>query len=162
MQLHQVLDDGQPEAQTTEAALRTRVLLPKPVEHVRQELRRDAGAGVVNHDRRLGAGALQPQLHAARLRRELDGVRQQVPDDLLQAIGVARDGADALVDDRVDADLLRVGRRRHGFDRLAHDIWQADLLDVEPERAAVEPSHVQQVFDQPGLRAGVPLDRLDG
>ena len=32
------------------------------------------------------------------LRRELDGVRQQVPDDLLQAIGIARDRADARIE----------------------------------------------------------------
>ena len=34
-------------------------------------------------------GALQPHLHASAAGRELDRVAQQVPDDLLEAMGIA-------------------------------------------------------------------------
>ena len=65
--------------------------------------------------------ALQPHLDAALLRRELDRVRQQVPDHLLQSIRVARDRADARIDDGLDAHALRVGRRLHRRDRVVDD-----------------------------------------
>src|SRR5580765_5541346 len=122
VQVHQVLDDGETEAEAAESPLATGVFLTKPVEHVRQEFRRDARARVADDDRGVAVGLLEPHFHTPVVRRELDRVRQQVPDDLLQAAGVAGDDAQAPVDKGFNADVLGVGGGRHRLDRLAHDL----------------------------------------
>src|SRR6185436_15635517 len=63
VQVHQVLDDGETEAEAAESPLAAGVFLAKPVEYVRQEFRRDARAGVADDDRGVAVGALQPHFH---------------------------------------------------------------------------------------------------
>ena len=60
------------------------------VEHVRQELRLDARAGVLHRQDGSRRVRVEPDGDRAVRRRELHRVRQQVPDDLLQPIRVAR------------------------------------------------------------------------
>ena len=50
-----------------------------------------------------------PDLHTAALRRELDGVREEVPDDLLQAGRIARHQAGARVDDDLEPHAFGIG-----------------------------------------------------
>ena len=102
--------------------------------------------------------------HAARaaVRRELDGVRQQVPDrpaaaaagspytePSASASATTRPGCPCAsaagwiaADCRVDDD-----RESHG-------------LHIEPELAGDDARHVEQILDELRLRVGVPLDRL--
>src|SRR5438128_3708762 len=73
-----------------EAAVRARaraVALAERLEDVRNELRRDPDARVGDDDLDARLGARETHAHAAARRRELDRVREQVPDDLLQTIG---------------------------------------------------------------------------
>jgi hypothetical protein len=65
--------------------------LAETVEYERQELRRDALAGVVHRDLDLVPVACHGDAHAAALGRELHCIGQQVPDDLLQAGEVGSD-----------------------------------------------------------------------
>src|SRR5262245_34516506 len=113
MQVHQVFDDGDTEAEAAESPLAAGVFLAKPVEDVRQEFRRDARARVADHDRGVAVRPLHPHHHTPVVRRELDRVRQQVADDLLQAIGVAGDDAHAALDNSFDADVLGELGRAH-------------------------------------------------
>ena len=112
VQLDQVLDDGQaePEAAVARAWLELSAWRKRS-----KTCGRNSGAMPlpvsVTTISTCGVHALQPHLHAAAARRELDGVREQVPDDLLQAVGVARDGAGPRVEDRLQADALGLGRR---------------------------------------------------
>ena len=111
VQLDDVADDRQAQAEAAGLARRAGVGLAEPLEHERQELRLNADAGVADDDLDVRVDALEPHLHAAALRRELDGVRQQVPDHLLQAIGIAGDRADARIEQRLHPHALRVGGR---------------------------------------------------
>ena len=72
----------------------------------------------------------QAHLHPAVLRRELDRIAQQVPDDLLQAIGVARRSAARRDRQQLQADLLGI---RRGLHRLGGGPDDAAEVDV-PER----------------------------
>ena len=91
VQLDEALHDRQPEAEAAVLARRRRVALPEPLEQVRNELRLDADAGVGHADLDVGVHALEQDLDLAVLRRELDGVGQQVPDDLLKPARIAGD-----------------------------------------------------------------------
>jgi hypothetical protein len=69
------------------------VSLAEAVENVGQELAADADARVLHSDFHLRLDDLGLDHYLPALGRELDGVGEQVPDDLLEAVGVALDGA---------------------------------------------------------------------
>ena len=83
-------DDRQAEAHAAVATARTGVALAETLEHVRQEIRLDAGPRVGDRDFHLRARPPQAELDGAAFGRELDRIREQVPDDLLQPIGSPR------------------------------------------------------------------------
>src|SRR5437588_7617325 len=66
------------------------VSLSKAIEDMRQELRADAFTVVTDGDFNLGIRAFHLNFHVAVNRSELNGIREQVPDDLLQTIGVSQ------------------------------------------------------------------------
>src|SRR5207247_2382683 len=101
----------QAEAQTSLGAGRTVFGLPEAVEDNRQEPGRDPDARVADDDLDVRVHALEVNLHAPALRRELDGVHQQVPHDLLQAIGVAGGRPGARVEHGLQPNVLRVRGR---------------------------------------------------
>ena len=106
------------------------------------------------------AGAWTRSVHAAALGRELDGVREQVPDHLLQAVRVARD-LDRAVGSTVASRLtrLRVGGDAHRLDRPASTTGPS--VDASARRGAAsrdDPAHVEEVLDELRLRARAPLD----
>ena len=104
----------------------------------------------------------QRHVDASALRRELHGVREQVPDDLLQPVGVAdhahaRASMSAL--DRRSAwpARRRPDRRRSPLD----DGREVDRRDVEPQLAGDDARDVEEVLDEAHLRAGVALDAAE-
>ena len=76
VQLDEVADDGEAEAEAAVAPGDGRVGLAEAVEDVREELGRDSLAGVGDRDLRLAVGPLEPHLHPAAGGGELDGVRR--------------------------------------------------------------------------------------
>ena len=153
VQLDEVPHDREPEAEPAVHARGRAVGLPEALEDVRQELGRDALAGVARptistceFTRR------ERDLHAAALRRELDRVRQQVPDDLLQPVGVAGDERRRAGRARLEADALGVGGGPHRLDRRLDHGRELDRLHVEPQLAGDDPRHVEQVLDELRLR----------
>ena len=52
-------------------------------------------------------------------------------------------------------------RRPHRLDRRLDDRGRIDRLDVEPQLAGDDAAHVEQVLDELGLDARVPLDDLE-
>src|SRR5215510_2007735 len=91
MQLDQVFDESKAEAEAAVPSGARRVGLSEAVKDVRQEISADAFARVGHGDANVRIHALQARFDAASLRRELDGVGEQVPDHLLQAGGVTSD-----------------------------------------------------------------------
>ena len=99
--------------------------------------------------------------HTPAGRRELDRVREQVPDHLRQPVGVADERADSAVEFGVDPDRLGIGRRANRLDCTPHQIEQPHRPRFEPELAADRPRHVEQVVHQPRLCARIAIDGLD-
>jgi hypothetical protein len=85
------------------------VCLPEALEHMGQELGPDADTGVADAYFDVAIHALQPYAHPAVFRRELDRIRQQVPDDLLQPAQVAGNRSNGPVERLLEADALGVG-----------------------------------------------------
>ena len=97
------------------AARSRRVALAEPVEDVREQIGGDAVAGIAHRDFRRRARLPRSHRHAPAPRRELDGIADEIGDDLLKTIGIPaqRHRLDVLFDldplllggrpDRVDA-----------------------------------------------------------
>ena len=109
---HVPRDDRQAEAEAAVAARGAAVGLTEPIEDVRQELGRDAGAGVAHRDFDVVAVGRRADVHVALLRRELDGVGDHARQHLVQALGIAVDRRQAVRDVLADRDLLEARRRR--------------------------------------------------
>ncbi len=89
MQLDDMTHDCQSQAHPGMGACAAAVCLPKAVEHVGQELRRDADACVRDLNANLCLGLFQLHIDTTAGRCELDRVGQQVPDHLLQPVRIA-------------------------------------------------------------------------
>ena len=134
--------------------------LAEAVEHVGQEIGGDALPGVLHDDDRRRGGALQPHLDASAARRELDGVRQQVPDHLLQAVGIRVHGPALRLQRGVEHDALALGGGTDGVQRGLDDGGRLHRAHVQAQLAGDDARDVQQVLDELALRACVALDGL--
>src|SRR5438552_3295210 len=81
----------------------------KAIEDSGEHVGRDANAGVPYNDLRMGVGTLHLDAHRAALGGELDRVREQVLDDLMETSRIAAHRHDALIEPNVEDDLLRFG-----------------------------------------------------
>ena len=145
--------------------MRTRqraVGLAEPVEGVLEELGRHALPGVPHLDLERVVAVTERDGHAAARRRELDRVRDQVPDDLLDAVGIAQDPvllARMVVEAHLD--LLAFGGEAHRVHRGPDHGGERRRLQGQPELAGDDARDVEQVVDQLGLRRHVALDHLE-
>ena len=135
VQLDEMAHDREAEA---EAAILTRaraLRLAEAIEDVRQELHTDAGARVRNDDARLAWPRLEGHVDAAARRRELDRVRQEVPDDLLEPVRIDQGGRGRRRQMRAEHDVLAVGGRADAVDGALDDAAQVHRPHVETEPA---------------------------
>src|SRR5262249_61098100 len=93
MHLDQLARDRQSEAQPSILARETAVGLSKTLEDMRQELGRNAGAAVADHDLEVRTNVMQPDIHQAVAGSEADRIREQIPDHLLKTVGVPQNRA---------------------------------------------------------------------
>ena len=93
---------------------------------------------------------------------ELDGVGEQVPDDLLQAVRVAGDGARRRVQHGLHADALGLGRRPHRVQSRLHHGREVHRPHVQAQLAGDDARDVEDVGDELALGARVAVDGLDG
>src|SRR5437868_3306294 len=91
MQFYQVPHDRQSQPQTAMLSRTTAFGLPETIKDVRQKLCSDSQAGIADLDDDAGLHAFHRHLDASTTWRELDRVRQQIPGNLLQSIGITRD-----------------------------------------------------------------------
>src|SRR5919204_10165 len=129
------------------------VALAEAVEDVGEEVGVDAGARVRDRHLGLAVRARESHAHAPARGRELDGVREEVPEDLLQALGVARDLRGRVVEARLNLDLFGLRGGAHRLDGGAHDRAQLDAPRVETHLPRDDARHVEQVVDDLLLRA---------
>src|SRR6185312_4698449 len=78
MQLDEMLDDRQPEAEAAMSARDRSIPLTKPIEHKGQELGFDAHPRILDSDFDVGIHSFEDDIDAPVRRRELHGIRQKV------------------------------------------------------------------------------------
>ena len=157
MRLGNLAHDGQAEPEAGVVPGGRGIGLPERLEDVRQKQRVDADAGVVHDDQRLHRRVRQRHGDAAGVG-EFHGVGQQIPDRLLQAIRVGTDEMRRRVHAHLDAKPLGVSRRHRHVDRLFDDLGRVDQRQLQPELARDDARHVEQIFDEPCLSSGVPVE----
>ncbi len=109
VQFDQFARDRQAEAEPAIGTVRHAVIgTAEALEHVRQEIGTDAAAGVADFDLRVPLRRVRVHVDLSALRRELDGIRQQIPEHLTQTSRIA-----AHRDVRIECD----GRRNR------HALW---------------------------------------
>ena len=110
----------------------------------------------------IAARAAIPSGHAPAGLGELHRVREQVPDDLLHAVGVAHHPR--RVGRRTACSIAIPLRARRPATTtsiaVSATVAEIDRLHLEPQLAAHDPRHVEHVVDQAGLRDGVAVDDL--
>src|SRR4029434_3859798 len=82
VQLHDVTDYSETETETGVRARRPAVALPKSIEHERQHRRIDPFTGIGDRDFHVAVPPADADSHFSAAGRELDRVRQKIPDDL--------------------------------------------------------------------------------
>src|ERR1700759_4981548 len=83
-------DNGQPQPQPAVFPCGAAVGLTETVKDIRQKLSIDTGPGVADRDFKVRFDALKLHLYLSASGRELDGVGEQIPDDLLEPNRVAQ------------------------------------------------------------------------
>ncbi len=128
---------------------RRAVHLAEALEDVRQLALRDADAVVLDADEVTLGLALDAHHDAPVLRRELDRVGEQVPQDLLEPQGVGAHRGHRLGQGREQQpDAARLGHQPDRLDRALDHLRERDGLQVQRERPALEPGDVEQVVDE--------------
>src|ERR1041385_638349 len=148
----------------SEAAVRARrraIALSEALEDVWAEVRADAGASVF--DRHFGVAVHVRQLYAdaTAFGRELDGIGEEVPENLLQAFRVAGD-LRGVVESRLKLYLFGARGGAHGLDRRAQDCAKLDAPHVQAHLPRNDARHVEQVVDDLLRRACFALNAFDG
>src|SRR5262249_19364513 len=130
---------SQPEAEPGVRAGARAVCLMETLEEVGQLLLADSLSGVTDNDLDVRIGTLQVNLNSAALRRELHGVYQEVPAQLLQPVRVAGDPGGAWVQHALEPYFLRVGGRPYRVDGCMDDRLEIDRADVEAHLSRDDP-----------------------
>src|SRR5262249_41584631 len=132
--------------------------LPEPVENVGQERARNSNPGIAYFYMNVRIRSRQRNAHAAPVGCELDCVRNQVPYDLLNPVGVA--GYDCRPVRTVDLkfDFLGAGSRPTRFHRRVDYACHIDRADIQSEFAGDDARHVEKVVDYPSLSACAAFD----
>ena len=152
---HDVAADGHPQARALDLVHAGVLRAGEGLEDALEELRRHADAVVLEDELVAGhlalvAGLLRDlQADAPAVRRVLDGVAQQVGEDLLDAQGVADD---LFVIDVVDAHRKLVAvlfhlRCGHG-EQVVHEVAEIELLFHQLDLARLDLGHVEHLVDE--------------
>src|SRR5262245_5774648 len=160
MHLNDVTHDGQTKAQTAVLARGGAVRLTESIENVRQELRLNAHAGVIDRDLDLCPSARQPPFNAPAFVREFDRVREQIPDGLLQTVRVAEDQVALILNDGVQVDSFRFGAGSDNLNGRLKDLPDIDGTGVELESACDDSRSVEDLIDQLRLRSCASFNHL--
>ncbi|VTQ59024.1 Uncharacterised protein [Stenotrophomonas maltophilia] len=134
--------------------------LAEAAEQMVEELRCDAITGIAHRDHPVVAVGLQLHVDAAFGRGELDCVRQQVPEHLLQAGGIAQHQAGLLRQQQTHVQRLAFGDQFLRTDGFAQQVAQVQYLHLQLHLAQQHAAEVEHVRDQPLLRTGAVGDHI--
>jgi hypothetical protein len=96
------------------------------------------------------------------VRREGDGVEEQILQHLAQTVRISADSVNHAPDIHLYVHGFFVDRGPHRLNRLRHEGGEIDRAKRQADLAAYHPRNVQHVFDEPGLRLCTPLDGFKG
>ena len=160
VQLEQSLREGEPEPRSLDRPAELRIQRSEFVEDALLVLGRDPDPGVADFDRHFTSASPCPHTDPATIRRELDGIREQVYQDLTRVARVGEQVAGMIV---VEAELDGP-RLRQGLDRgedLEHQLADLHRLGVHLHPSRLDLGHVEEVVDQPQQVLAARVDRLE-
>ena len=153
---------GQPDARALLGPGLRSVDLGETVEDPLEHVGRDADAGVLDRHGHGVVLVLDVDRDLAALGGELEGVGQQVEDDLLELVRIDRqlDGMGRVLE--IEADLLLVGQGLDRGEQGRDEFDEVDAPDLEPHPALLELVQVEEVVDELEQLVAVALHRLEG
>src|SRR5262249_8543620 len=157
VRLYDVSNDRQSQSQARAGTRVGASGLPEPVKDVGQKLGADAPTRVAHLQLRAVPDAFQHDLDLPAFRREFDRVREQIPYDLLQAVGVAEE-LDLTIFRQAQVNAFGFGGRAHVGDDAMRRRVQSDGAHLNAPPAGDDARNVEQVFDQARLRLRVALN----
>ena len=120
VQFDELPGNGQAESQPAVAARKLRIGLAERLEDEWQEVCRDALAGIDDGHLDVGiADAAYGRRHTTSRAGELDGVREEIPEHLLESRRIGADHPRVWIDVYVQGDPLSIRRGPHALDRLS-------------------------------------------
>jgi hypothetical protein len=136
------LNDREPEAEPALPPCAGGIRLREAVEDARKRLHRDPLTGIRHLNLDLGPPLDEPHLHASTPRRELDGIRQEVPDDLRQPDRFAGDGIRRAIMNECQRHGFRVRRRPDAIERAFNHRHKVDGARRHDSAATHDPRDV--------------------
>jgi hypothetical protein len=155
--LDEALHDGEAEAEAAARAMERDVALRERLEDGLEHLGGEANAPILHAEDRLPV--LPARDHADRLPggRVLDGVVEEVADDLLEANRITFHHEGARI--REERDVLRARHRRLArLDALADDLPEIEGTPLEGDLARHDPGYIEQVVDEAGEMLSLTAD----
>lgn len=128
MQFDELPNNCEPNSKSTVPPRCRCVALPKWVERLRQEVGIDTNAGIRHSDQHVITLYFQRHGHATSIGRELDGIHQQIPENLLQPSRVCTNAADVNRNIRAELNSLRKRRRPGDVERRLNDVRDINFL----------------------------------
>jgi hypothetical protein len=158
VKLREALRNRQSQAESAMRSSGRRIRLSEALEDVRKELARDALTRIEDGQLSICPGRAQHDADRLPLWRELQRIREQVPDNLVKSRAVAHDQGRVAVDLRGQLDAFRRKRGPQPLDDAGNDSIECQLPHVETQPTRADPAHVEQFVDDAGLRPRVALD----
>src|SRR5690606_22495275 len=161
VQLDDVPDEREPETEATDPSRGRAVRLLEAIEHVREKARIDAGAGIGHAED--DVRPLLPDLDPNATVRpgEFHRVREQVPDHLLQALGIRNERAELAPRIELELDAFGLCRGTNDVHGVARDGDEIGGFALELELARDDPGDIEDVFDDLRLRLGISVNDVD-
>ena len=153
-------NDGEAETQPSMAARRGRIRLTEPIEHEGQHVGSNADAGIGDLNFGGTIRASQSDGNQTIGARELERVRKNVPENLLQPVRVRPDGGDFRIEMRLEPDSFCLRRRTQALDCRSENLADVERLHRDRHLAGDDSRDIEDVFNQPDLRLGVSFDDL--
>src|SRR6185369_59378 len=162
MYFYQMPGDGETKPQPAMVPGGCAVSLPEPIEHVWQKLFPYAVPGIGNTDFNCSTKLQDLNANTPATVRKLHGIRQQIPNHLLQPILIAGNHRRRRIEISFDLDTLGIRRRSHHIDGIIDYRHDFDRMKVERKVAGDDARHVENVIDNLRLCLRIPPDRFDG
>ena len=136
------------------------IRLAEPLEDHRQHVGPNPDPRVGHGYHGAGVDTLESQIHGAPARRELDGIGEEVPEHLLEALRIAEHRPLRGSDPRADRDLLRFRLGADGLESRPQHRLEIHWATAETQTATHDGREIQEILDEPRLLLGIARDGL--